>query len=247
MPNPLDYVSQQDIAELGLSQEEIDTAYQPSSGGVYHARGAEGTGKTLWLAHFYRQLIDSGKFTPFDAVGNLTFKGKYGHGFTTLKGQDLFEYLLKFSRELPKHKIVIISEIDREFPARFFSSREQTEIALSMWEVQKIDSYFLIDSHLGNSTDLIFHLGSHYLVLPEKPSFETNSMDFTLISNLELWTSEFTAHDIIKTMLIYNRCETTVVSIRNKRIAKIKENHQEEGEFSLDDFEEIPSDNLSIY
>jgi hypothetical protein len=217
MPNPLDYVTKQDILDLGLSPEELSTSYQPSSGGVYHARGAEGTGKTLWIAHFYRHLIDSGKFTPYDTVANLTFKGKYGQGLTTLKGQELFDYLLNFSRTLPKHRIVIVSEIDREFPARFFSSKEQTEIALTMWEVQKIDSYFLLDSHIGNSTDLIFHLGSHYLILPEKPDFETNTMNFTFINNLELWTDDFTAHDVIKTMLIYNRCETTVVSSHNDK------------------------------
>lgn len=230
MPNPLHFVTLKDIKELGLTPEELATSYQPSSGGVYHARGAEGVGKTLLIAHIYRLLIDSGKFTPFDAVGNLTFKGKYGKGFTTLKGQELFDYLLDFSDKLPKHRIIIVSEIDREFPARFFTSKDQTKIALSMWEIQKIDSYFLTDSHLGNSTDLIIHLGSHYMLYPDGVNWQEQSIDFTVVNNLELSIDDFTAHDVIKTMLIYNRCETTVVFERG-----IKQSRQLEEE--IDDFE----------
>lgn len=244
MQNPLDFVTQQDIEQMGLSEADILSVYQPSSGGVYHARGAEGKGKTLLLAHIYRQLIDSGLFLPSDAIGNLTFKGKYGNGFTTLKGQDLFDYLLWFSRTLPRHKIVIVTEIDREFPARFFAIREQTEIALAMWEIQKIGSYFLMDSHIGNSTDLIFHLGSHYLLYPDTPVFETQTLDFTVIDNLRQETSEYVATDIVKTMLIYNRCETTSVrrDTRKKNNPLDGSNHQ--GDYDLDLDAEVLFDNL---
>ena len=70
--NPLDYVTPESLSELGLSIDEIDTAHQPSGGGVFHARGAESMGKTLWVAHYYRYLIDKGFYTPYDAVGNIT-------------------------------------------------------------------------------------------------------------------------------------------------------------------------------
>lgn len=239
MNNPLDFITPSDIEKLGLSPEDLAQSYQPSSGGVYHARGVEGVGKTLWIAHFYKGLIDSGEFTPNDAVGNLTFKGKYGKGFTTLKGEALFQYLLEFSRTLPHHKIVIVSEIDREFPSRFFASKEQTEIALAMWEMQKIGSYFLMDSHLGTSTDLIFHLGSHYLIYPQYPNWETQTMDFCLIDNLRMECFEnLIAFDIIKTMLIYNRCETTVVGNRKSK----KDKRKQSQDISLETVRGILSD-----
>lgn len=50
MPNPLDYVTLADIRNLGLTPEDLATAYQPSSGGVYHCRGPEGVAKTLFEA-----------------------------------------------------------------------------------------------------------------------------------------------------------------------------------------------------
>ena len=246
MPNPLDYVSQKDIEDLGLSSNELLDAYQPSGGGFYHARGGEGKGKTLFIAHLYRYLIDSKEFSPFDATGNMSFKGKYGQGFTVRKGQELREYLWNLTHVPYQNKIVIIDEADSEFPARSFTDREQTEIATRMWHVNKLHNYILMSSHVGNSTDLIFHLASHYLVLPDTPNFETNSLDFTIINNLELWTDDFTAHDIIKTMLIYKRRELTEDTIDSQRNRPIKKSRQtlEESD-DLDVEAELKAMNLS--
>lgn len=207
--NPLDYVTREDLIELGLSEDDIREAYQPSFGGVYHARGAESMGKTLWVAHKYRWLIDKGYYTPYEAVGNMTFKGKYGFGYQVLKGDNLRQYLWDLTHKPYTHKIVIIDEIDSEFPARFFTDKEQTEVALRLWHTAKLHNYIFETSHLGNSADLIFHLASHYYVFPRQPNFETNSMDFTIANALDLIIEDWTAYDIIKTMLIYSRRELT--------------------------------------
>ena len=209
MLNPLNYVTKQDLIDLGLTEDDITESYQPSKGGVFHARGAEGQGKTLWVAHFYRDLIDKKLFTPYDAVGNLTFKGKYGIGFTTLKGDDLRQYLWDLTHKPYKDKIVIIDEIDSEFPARSFTDKEQTEIALRLWHTHKLGNFVFMTSHIGNSTDLIIHLASHYLIIPRGVNFETNSMEYTVINRLDMEVDDYEAIDIIKTMLMYNRSELT--------------------------------------
>jgi len=241
MPNPLDFVSKKEVEELGLSPDEINNAYQPSQGGVYHCRGEEGTGKTLWIAHFVRDKIDSGEFSPSDCYGNITLKGKYSYGYHMLRGDELYQHLKDLYEKPLRHTITIISEIDLEFPARFFGTKEQTIIALGMWQMLKFDNYVLYDSHTGNSTDLIFHLASHYIVLPETPDFETQSLDFTLIDKLHQDVSYWTALDIIKTMLIYNRQETTA-SFKNMKQKKVKQENQERinDDFSLG-FEEEES------
>ena len=205
----MDYVTSQDLLNLGLTIDDIAEAYQPSGGGVYHARGAESMGKTLWIAHKYRYLIDKGFYTPYDAVGNITFKGKYAIGYQVLKGDDLRQYLWDLTHKPYQHKIVIIDEADSEFPARLFTSKEQTEIALRLWHTAKLHNYILLSSHLGNSTDVIIHLASHFYVFPRKPNFFTNTLEFTIANGLDLETSDWIAHDVIKTMLIYNRQELT--------------------------------------
>lgn len=212
MPNPLDFVTQNDLIELGLSLDDLKTSHQPSGGGVFHARGAEGQGKTLWVAHYCRYLFDKCGFSPYDAVGNITLKGKYNVGYTVLKSDDLKQFLWDLTHKPYRDKIVIIDEIDSEFPARFFADKEQTEIALRLWHTNKLHNYIFMTSHLGNSTDLIIHLASHYIIIPRQPVFETNSMEFTVIDKLNLTINDYEATDIIKTMLIYNRQELTEIS-----------------------------------
>lgn len=209
MPNPLNYVTQQQIEEMGLSLEDLQSAYQPSKGGVYHARGAESRGKTLWIAHYYRYLIDSHKQSPENAVGNLSFKGKYGDGYQVLKGDDLRQYLWDLTHVPYRNKIVFIDEIDSEFPARFFMDKEQTIIATRLWHTAKLGNIVLMTSHIGNSADLIFHLATHYYIYPFIPSFQTNSLEYTIYSRLNNTLADGIAKDIIPTMLIYNRTELT--------------------------------------
>jgi len=207
--NPLDYVSFDDILELGLTQEDLQSAYQPSSGGVYHARGAESQGKTLWIAHYYRYLIDNKIYTPYDAIGNMTFKGKYADGYQLVKGDDLRQFLWNLTHKPYKHKIVIIDEADSEFPARSFTDKEQTEISLRLWHTAKLDNTILLSSHLGNSTDIIMHLATHYFIYPQEPSFITNTMPFDVFNRLDITFDSWTAYDVIKSMLIYSRQELT--------------------------------------
>jgi len=210
MPNnPLDFLTKQQIDELELTPEELSKSYQPSGGGVFHARGTEDAGKTLWIARFYKYLIDSGIYLPTEAVGNITFRGKYGVGYQVKKGEELHDYLWELTHKPYQHKIVIIDEIDSEFPARFFPSREQTETALRMWHIRKLHNVILMSSHLGRSTDLIFDLATHYKILPTKPNWETNSMEFTVINRLDKEISDWCVGGVIEAMLIYNRRELT--------------------------------------
>ena len=239
--NPLDYVTQNDLLELGLSLDEIQEAYQPSGGGVYHARGTESMGKTLWVAHKYRYLIDKGLYTPYDAVGNMTFKGKYADGYQTLKGNDLRQYLWDLTHKPYRNKIVIIDEIDSEFPARSFTDAEQTEVALRLWHTAKLNNYIFMTSHLGNSTDLIIHLASHFYIFPRQPNFQTNTMEFTIANGLDCRTDDWIAQDVIKTMLIYSRQELTEVTeeeqnkIRPSLLKGKKNRNNGHNDFELDD------------
>jgi len=84
MPNPADYFSQRELEELGLTSDDISHSYQPSRGGVYHCRGDEGSGKSLWEAHFVRDLMDNRGFSPSDG-----YKINQGEDFSPLP--DLFE------------------------------------------------------------------------------------------------------------------------------------------------------------
>jgi len=245
MPNPLDFFDRDRIKhELGLTDDDLNQSYQPSSGGVWHMRGAEGEGKTLMIAHKVRELIDKKVYAPEDITANITFKGKYGYGARVLKGEDLKQYLWDAVHKEYKHKIIIIDEADTEFPARFFSTHEQTEIALGLWHTQKLGNSVFMSSHLGNGADLILYLASHYLILPKAPNWSNQSLVYAMIDCLRLRTTYWIARDIVKTMLIYNRQESTFGHTeydkeRTKKRAGESKNHKRAIEDDIDIMAEL--------
>src|SRR3972149_1076604 len=223
MPNPLDYLTKKQIQELQLSPDELSTAYQPSGGGVYHCRGTEDAAKTLWIAKRYKWLIDTKQYLPEEAFGNMTFKGKYGWGYTVVKGEALREKLWDMTHKPLRHVIAIIDEIDSEFPARFHPDREQTEIALRMWHIRKLHNIVMMSSHLGRSTDLIFDLATHFKIIPYGVNWKKDCIDFTVINRLDKQVTDWTVKNIIQTMLIYSRQELTEGNeSQHKRLTKQK-------------------------
>ncbi len=164
-------MSEQSLVSLNYSDYIVENkprfkGYKPSGGGNYQARGSQDLGKTMWLVLMAKYLVTKGGYSALDGIGNLHLTGEWANGFTTLKGENLHQYLWDMTHKPYRHKWVIIDEIDSEFPARFFSSREQTEIALRMWHNFKLRNYFLYSSHLGRGSDLIWDLATNFEVLP---------------------------------------------------------------------------------
>ena len=230
MPNPIEIgqFTQKDFDNLGLTPNEIAQSFQPSRGGVFHFKGGEGLGKTCLIAHFYKYLIDIGYYTPYDATGNITFKGKYGIGYTVRKGEKLRDYLWGLTHIPLTHKFVVISEIDSEFPTRAFSDRDQSEIALRMWHVQKLDNIICYDSHIETeedrgSTDVIFHKSAHYDIYPQGINWQTQQIPYYVVNRLKNFAVSFgIANDVLRSMLIYNRQELTEVTGENDLIRPSK-------------------------
>ena len=249
MPNPIDFLTKKQIDEIGLSPQELSKVYQPSNGHVTHCRGVEGTSKTLWVAKRVKYLIDTGRYSSYDLSGNLTFKGKYGEGSQVLKGENLLQYLWEVTHKPVRNKIIVIDEADSEFPARAFTNKVQTEISLRLWHTSKLGNSVFLTSHLGNSTDVIMDLASHYKILPSQPNWINDSIDFTVINRLYREVSDWTVYNIIQSMLIYNRQELTEINGEAyPKHKKVKSKNSPEITISQGNLgEEIPSDGLSNF
>lgn len=189
---------------------EISAMIGASKGANIHYRGAQDKGKTLLMVLTYEYLIDNFGYTPDEAVGNLhILNSKYNKGYKVLKGDSLRQYLWDMTHKPYRHKIVMIDEIDSEFPARFFQDREQTEIALRMWHNIKLKNYILFTSHLGNGSDLIFSLSANMMVMPYGINWQENSLDFTVIDGFNCEVFDMTANNVIRVMNDYDRWEVT--------------------------------------
>lgn len=53
------------------------------------------------------------------------------------------------------HKLIIIDEIDRVFPHRFWNKFQQTEALLGLWQDEKLFNIILGTTHVGKGIDLL--------------------------------------------------------------------------------------------
>lgn len=224
--------------------------YQESGGGNVLAKGSQDMGKTLLLVHTCRELVKNWGYTTEEIVGNVTLYGELS-GSLTLKGEQLRDYLWRVIHVPYRHKIIIIDEIDTEFPARFFTDREQTEIATRLWHNKKLRNWFLYSEHLGRGTDVIFDLAANFELIPHGVNFTKNELEFTLINGLDLEISNEVATDIIATCSMYNRWELTenteedVKRVRPSILRKLKQ--QKKGkDFELESPFPLLNDELEV-
>jgi hypothetical protein len=178
---------------------KINRALLKESGGAnIHFRGYQDMGKTMCMVRFYQHLVDAWGYSPNESVGNLHigseltntnpslhYGGKYGTGYQALKGDDLRQYLWDMTHKPYRHRIVMIDEIDSEFPARMFQSREQTEIMLRLWHNKKLRNFIMYTSHLGEGTDLILRLATNFEILPHGIDWINNCIPITVINALD--------------------------------------------------------------
>jgi hypothetical protein len=81
-------------------------------------------------------------------------------------GEELTEYhylnialMRQFVREMVErgytHKLIVIDEIDRVFPHRFWNKYQQTEALLGLWQDEKLFNIVFGTTHVGKGIDLI--------------------------------------------------------------------------------------------
>lgn len=54
-----------------------------------------------------------------------------------------------------KHKIILLDEADRIFPARFWQDRGQSDALIGLWQDYKLFNYIIYTAHKGTSVDIL--------------------------------------------------------------------------------------------
>lgn len=70
-----------------------------------------------------------------------------------LRNKNMVQFIHVMVTKGVKHRIILIDEIDRVFPHRFWQDREQTETLLGLWQDEKLFNYIIGTAHLGLGID----------------------------------------------------------------------------------------------
>lgn len=121
-------------------------------------RGFQDTGKTSLALVLIKEFLRIGAlfidgFREKDVVGNLIFKKMLeAH---SINNAQMRTYIRQMVEKGLTHKIVLIDEADRIFPARFWQMNQQTETLIGLWQDYKLFNIVLYTAHEGTGVDIM--------------------------------------------------------------------------------------------
>lgn len=167
--------------------------------------GWQDSGKTLTMvACAYELFYRLGLKVP---VGNVVLPNIDGAVALTIP--HLREWMKMMVEQGLSNQIVLIDEIDRVFPARFWKDREQSEVLIGLWQDVKLNNQILYTAHIGVTVDKIIRDSTRIVVLPEydRESDTIDLMvydgrygleDLNMLCSASEWFGEYDRWQIIK-------------------------------------------------
>ena len=137
---------------------------------IIGVRGFQDKGKTALSLILIKRLLSIGSkyrngYREADVVGNLKFlKMEDAH---SINNAQMRLYIKKMVVEGLEHKIVLIDEADRIFPARFWQRNEQTETLIGLWQDYKLFNVVIYTAHEGTGVDLLLREVTQVEILPD--------------------------------------------------------------------------------
>lgn len=120
-------------------------------------------GKTLSAVATVVELILHHGYDPEECYGNVAINLK---GFHYLSSQGMRDLLGRMVREKWRHKVLVIDEINRVYPARFWKDADRTMELLTIWQDEKMFHWIVYTCHVGNSVDLLVRDATQVIAVP---------------------------------------------------------------------------------
>lgn len=149
---------------------------------IYMIRGRQSKGKTALAVATVKELILFHGYNYSEVVANILLPN--WPGSHSLSNHQMKAYVKSMVTKGLKHKIIILDEVDRLFPARMWHDADQTDALIGLWQDEKLFNHIITTSHIGTSTDIILMQCSQIELLPDYHK-EWDSIEFTVINDLD--------------------------------------------------------------
>lgn len=164
-------------------------------------KGAQDQGKTLVMVRTAIWLMAYGGYHPSECYGNVDIDID---GYHFLSSDDMVDLLTRMVKEEVRHKVILLDEVDRIFPHRFWSSKEQTNALLGLWQDVKLFNYILWTAHLGGAVDLLLRECTQITVIPKYDKL-ADCVNAEIISNVDMRVASVVFDTASATFPLYNR------------------------------------------
>ena len=145
-------------------------------------KGRQSQGKTASMVALAIELNRSYGYGWNEMVGNVAINKP---GFRVMNNDGIRKHVAGMVTGEQRHQVILLDEVDRVFPSRFFADRAQTETLLGLWQDEKLFNWVLYTCHMGKSVDKIIADSTQALIIPEYDR-EEDVIEWTVIDGLDL-------------------------------------------------------------
>lgn len=124
----------------------------------YIIKSRQRKGKTTVAVAICEWLIKTGQYKPgeiYSLVRLTEPDGRELQGYHFMGIREMRDFVAHMIERGYKHVILLIDEIDRVFPHRFWNKMGQTEALLGLWQDEKLGYIIIGTCHVGKSIDKI--------------------------------------------------------------------------------------------
>ena len=137
-------------------------------------------GKTALIVGSILWLMGYGGYRPSECCGNFNI---FVDGYRKFTNAQMLALLKVMVQKHVRHRVVGLTEADRLFPPRNWHNKEQTNALIGLWQDEKLDNWFLYDTHWGD-VDILLREATQIIVVPEYHP-ELDSIWVEIISKID--------------------------------------------------------------
>lgn len=149
-------------------------------------RAFQDKGKTALAIGTILELCAHHGYAYNEVVGNLHFNFPLppDQAPHSMHNSNMRAYVRSMVTKGIKHKVVLMDEADRLFPARFWSQREQTDALIGLWQDYKLFNYVIYTAHEGTSVDVVLRQVTQIELAPEYDA-KNDCINFTIYNAVD--------------------------------------------------------------
>jgi Cdc6-like AAA superfamily ATPase len=102
-----------------------------------------------------------------------------------LRNSMMVKFISRMVNKGLKHRIILIDEIDRVFPHRFWQDKVQTEALLGLWQDEKLFNWIIGTAHLGLGIDKQIRESCQIEIISEC-GIKGKTVDLTVFNALDM-------------------------------------------------------------
>jgi len=165
-------------------------------------RNWQDKGKTALAVATAMELVLRHGYEWHEIIANIKLLFPVNPMPVTLNNRDMRDYMRNMVRMGDKHKIILIDEADRVFPARFWQNKEQTDSLIGLWQDYKLFNYVIYTAHRGTGIDVILREVTQIELEPEYDQYE-DCINFTIYNGMDGVVTEDTLLNVSKNVFPY--------------------------------------------